>query len=144
VKFWDASAIVPLLIDEPPRESLLNLLERDPLVLVWWGTPVEFVSAVARREREQSLTIAEAAAAIERMRALVGEWQEVLPSEPVRTMAQRLLRLHPLRAADSLQLAAAIIASEQDPTSLDFVSLDERLNAAAGREGFRLFSAEPS
>ena len=144
MKFWDASAIVPLLIDEPPRESLLNLLERDPLVLVWWGTPVEFVSAVARREREQSLTIAEAAAAIERMRALVGEWQEVLPSEPVRTMAQRLLRLHPLRAADSLQLAAAIIASEQDPTSLDFVSLDERLNAAAGREGFRLFSAEPS
>jgi predicted nucleic acid-binding protein len=88
--------------------------------------------------------MAEAAKAIERMRALVGEWQEVLPSEPVRTMAQRLLRVHPLRAADSLQLAAAIIASEQDPTSLDFVSLDERLNAAAGREGFRLFSAEPS
>jgi len=87
--------------------------------------------------------MAEAAAAIERMRALVGEWQEVLPSEPVRAMAQRLLRLHPLRAADSLQLAAAIIASEQDPPSLDFVSLDERLNAAAGREGFRLFSAEP-
>jgi len=144
VKFWDASAIVPLLVDEPPRESLLDLLEGDPLVLVWWGTPVECTSAVARREREQSLTMAEAAKAIERMRALVGEWQEVLPSEPVRTMAQRLLRVHPLRAADSLQLAAAIIASEQDPTSLDFVSLDERLNAAAGREGFRLFSAEPS
>lgn len=144
MKFWDASAIVPLLVDEPPRESLLDLLEGDPLVLVWWGTPVECTSAVARREREQSLTMAEAAKAIERMRALVGEWQEVLPSEPVRTMAQRLLRVHPLRAADSLQLAAAIIASEQDPTSLDFVSLDERLNAAAGREGFRLFSAEPS
>lgn len=144
MKFWDASAIVPLLVDEPPRESLLDLLEGDPLVLVWWGTPLECTSAVARREREQSLTMAEAAKAIERMRALVGEWQEVLPSEPVRTMAQRLLRVHPLRAADSLQLAAAIIASEQDPTSLDFVSLDERLNAAAGREGFRLFSAEPS
>lgn len=144
MKFWDASAIVPLLVDEAPRKSLLDLLEHDPLVLVWWGTPVECVSAVARREREQSLTLAEAAAAIERMRALAGEWQEVLPSEPVRTMAQRLLRLHPLRAADSLQLAAAIIASEQDPTSFDFVSLDERLNAAAGREGFRLFSAETS
>jgi predicted nucleic acid-binding protein len=140
VKFWDASAIVPLLVDEPPREVLLDLLAQDPIVLVWWGTPVECMSALARREREHFLTLTQAAAAIDRMRALVGEWQEVLPTEPVRAMAQRLLRLHPLRAADSLQLAAAIIASEQDPPSLDFVSLDERLNAAAGREGFRLFS----
>ena len=140
MKFWDASAIVPLLVDEPPREVLLDLLAHDPIVRVWWGTPVECMAALARREREHSLTLTEAAAAIDRMRALVGEWQEVLPTEPVRAMAQRLLRLHPLRAADSLQLAAAIIASEQDPPSLNFVSLDERLNAAAGREGFRLFS----
>ena len=138
MKFWDASAVVPLLVDEPPMEALLDLLDRDPLVITWWGTPVECVSALARRERERSLTMGDAAAAIDRMRALGRGWQEVLPSEPVRTTAQRLLRIHPLRAADSLQLAAAIVASEQDSTSLDFVSLDERLNAAAGREGFRL------
>ena len=67
-------------------------------------------------------------------------WQEVVPSGAVRNVAQRLLRVHPLRAADALQLAAATIASEREPASLEFVSLDERLNVAAQREGFIVIS----
>jgi uncharacterized protein with PIN domain len=55
MRFWDASAIIPLLTDEPARGHLLQLLDEDPLVLVWWETPVEIASALARREREQSL-----------------------------------------------------------------------------------------
>ncbi len=138
MKFWDASAIVPLLVDEAPREVLLTLLERDPVMLVWWGSPVECASAVARRERAGALPFAEATGVLERLRTLAGGWQEVLPSEPVRHAAQRLLRVHPLRAADSLQLAAAIVAAEGDPATLEFVGLDDRLNEAAAREGFRV------
>jgi hypothetical protein len=62
----------------------------------------------------------------------------VQPVDPVRAMAVRLLRLHPLRSADGLQLAAAIVAAEHEPSSLEFVGLDERLNEAASREGFRV------
>jgi hypothetical protein len=65
-------------------------------------------------------------------------WNEVLPSEAVRATAQRLLRVHPLRAGDALQLAAAVVACEHEPLSFAFMSLDERLNEAAQREGFRL------
>lgn len=72
------------------------------------------------------------------LRALADAWQEILPAEPIRTTAERLLRVHPLRAADSLQLAAAIIAAEREPTTLEFVSLDDRLGEAASREGFRV------
>ncbi len=138
MKFWDASAIVPLLVDEAPREALLTLLERDPVMLVWWGSPVECASAVVRRERAGALAFAEATGVLERLRTLASGWQEVLPSEPVRNAAQRLLRVHPLRAADSLQLAAAIVAAEGDPATLEFVGLDDRLNEAAAREGFRV------
>ena len=138
MKFWDSSAIVPLLVIEASREPLLALLDQDPLMIVWWGTPVESTSAIARREREGSLSVTEATAALERLRTLSLAWQEVLPTEPVRSVAQRLLRVHPLRAADALQLAAAVIAAEREPSSLEFVSLDERLNAAAQREGFRI------
>ncbi len=136
MKFWDASAIVPLLVEEPPSAALLALIERDPVMLVWWGTPVECVSALARREREGALANADATRAIERLRRIASGWQEVLPHDGVRSTAQRLLRVHPLRAADALQLAAAILASEHEAESLEFVSLDERLNDAAGREGF--------
>lgn len=136
MKFWDSSAIVPLLLAEERRDALLAELERDSQMFVWWGTPVECVSAVSRREREGALNLTEATTALERLRALSESWQEVLPSDAVRNAAQRLLRVHPLRAADSLQLAAAIVASEGDAARLVFVCLDERLSAAAIREGF--------
>ncbi len=138
MKFWDSSAIVPLLVSEGPRDALLKLLDADMTMVVWWGTPVECASAIARRERERALTMDEATGSLERLRLLAAAWQEVLPSDPVRNTAQRLLRVHPLQAADSLQLAAAVIASEQEPSTLEFVSLDDRLNVAAAREGFAL------
>jgi len=140
VRFWDASAIVPLLFAEPEREALLGALERDAEMLVWWATPVECASAIARREREGVLELAQASAALERLRALAAAWHEVLPSDAVRNAAQRLLRVHALRAADSLQLAAAVVAAEGEAPSLEFVCLDERLSAAATREGFVLLA----
>jgi uncharacterized protein len=135
--FWDSSAVVPLLVDEPPRNALLDLLRRDSGMIVWWGTLMECASAIARREREGTLGAAAAGQALERLRTIAGEWHEVLATDTVRSAAQRMLRVHPLRAADSLQLAAAFVAAEHDPPSLDFVSLDDRLFEAAGREGFR-------
>jgi predicted nucleic acid-binding protein len=125
-----------VLLAEPRRTALLKELERDPDMLVWWGTPIECISAITRREREGALSLADAAVAIDRVRTLRRGWQEVLPSEVVRDTAQRILRVHPLRTADSLQLAAALVAAEREPASLPFVSLDERLSEAATREGF--------
>jgi hypothetical protein len=138
MKFWDASAIVPLLVAEERRDELLAELDRDARMFVWWGTPVECVSAVSRGEREGALSLAEATTALKRLRALSESWYEVLPSDAVRSTAQRLLRVHPLRAADSLQLAAALVASEGDPARLPFACLDDRLTEAAQREGFGL------
>jgi predicted nucleic acid-binding protein len=136
MKFWDASAVVPLLVLEPSSDPLLALLAADSAMLVWWGTPVEATSALARRQREGALSAEGMTRALERLRSFGASWNEVLPAEAVRVTAQRLLRTHSLRAADSLQLAAAIVASEHDPASLGIVSLDDRLNEVAEREGF--------
>jgi hypothetical protein len=138
VRFWDASAIIPLLADEPTRERLLELLEADPEILAWWGTPVEIASALARREREKLLTADEVEAALESARQLAESWHEIVPSASVRRTAERLLRVHALRAADSLQLAAALIAANHDPVTLEVVCLDARLATAARREGFKV------
>jgi uncharacterized protein len=136
VRFWDASAIVPLLVDEPASAAMLSQLHEDAELLVWWGTPVECVAALSRRERDGALAPAGVTGAVERLRAVAAAWQEVLPGDGVRTAAQRLLRVHPLRAADALQLAAAVVASENDAAALPFVCLDDRLAEAAAREGF--------
>ena len=135
MRFWDSSAIVPLVIDEPDRERLVAMLEVDPVMVVWWGTPVELVSALSRRERDGSLPTTVANAAVERVRKLERTWQQVAPTDVLRQRAQRLLRVHPLRTADSLQLAAALSIAGTDPASVSFVTLDQRLLDAAQREG---------
>jgi hypothetical protein len=128
-------------VDEPTRARLIALLEEDSEVLAWWGTTVEMTSTLARREREGLLTADDVAAALAAARALSESWHEIVPSDAVRRTAERLLRTHPLRAADALQLGAALIAADHDPASLELVCLDERLTVAARREGFTVLGA---
>jgi predicted nucleic acid-binding protein len=136
VRFWDTSALVPLLVAEDATEAVRACYGADPVVLVAWTTAVECASAIARAERDELLTLAEATAAFARLDELARVWREVEPSDDVRDVARRLLRVHRLRAADALQVASATMAAERRPSSLVVVTLDERLEAAAAREGF--------
>ena len=138
MKFWDASAIVPLLVEETTTRGLQALARRDPDILAWWGSVVECASALARLESAGALDRKLDEQAAGRLRQLANGWHEIEPSEAVRETAVRFLRVHPLRTADALQLAAAFIAAEQRPASLEIVTLDERLAEAARKEGFPL------
>jgi uncharacterized protein len=138
VKFWDASAIVPLLVAESTTRSLQGLANRDSDLLVWWGSQVECASEIARLERGALLDLKGAASAFDRLKQLANGWHEIEPSEVVRENALRFLRVHPQRAADALQLAAAFLAAERRPSMLEVVTLDERLADAARKEGFEL------
>ena len=138
MKFWDASAIVPLLVAESTTRPLQALANRDSDLLVWWGSQVECASAIARLEREALLDLKGAASALHRLKQLADGWHEIEPSEIIRENALRFLRVHRLRAADALQLAAAFIAAERRPSSLEVVTLDDRLAEAARKEGFEL------
>ena len=73
-----------------------------------------------------------------RLQHLSAGWHEIDPSDEIRETASRFLRVHPLRAADALQLAAAFAAAERRPASLEIVTLDDRLANAARKEGFAL------
>jgi len=136
VKFWDASAIVPLLVAEPSTRRLQALVQRDSTMLVWWGSEVECVSALARLERDRLLDPQAIRLALDELNRLAQGWHEIDPSDAIRETAVRFLRVHPLRAADALQLAAAFVAAERRPPSLEIVTLDDRLGAVARKEGF--------
>jgi uncharacterized protein len=144
VKFWDASAIVPLLIAEASTRRLQALAAKSSAMLVWWGSEVECVSALARLEREDALGSQAVVLALKRLRQLSAGWHEIDPSDAVREAAVRFLRVHPLRAADALQLAAAFLGSEMRPATLEVVTLDDRLAAAARKEGFRVIDLAPA
>jgi predicted nucleic acid-binding protein len=136
MKFWDSSALVPLFAAERRTKAVQALYTRDSEVVVWWGTPVECASAIARLERDGALSAADAAESFSRLDGFAPSWMQVDPSDEIRESARRFLRVHPLRAADALQLAAALVAAERRPPTLTLVTCDDRLREAAAKEGF--------
>ncbi len=119
----------------------MSLLDRDPDVILWWGTTVEIASALARRERDGLLTADDVTSALAIAHQLADSWHEIVPSDSVRRTAERLLRTHPLRSADSLQLAAALVAADHNPENLQIVCLDARMSSAGRREGFTVLDS---
>ncbi|MCL7926739.1 MAG: type II toxin-antitoxin system VapC family toxin [marine benthic group bacterium] len=145
MRFWDSSAVAALCVEEPRTAEVERLAREDPELVVWWATPVECASAIARRRREGSLSTADELAAIEVLDQLAQTWVEVQPGDLLRSHAFRLLRVHSLRAGDALQLAAALVWAGMPVAGpapgAELVTFDERLASAARLEGLAVLPA---
>ena len=142
MRFWDSSALVPLLIEEPESAGMIRLIRGDAEIAMWWGTPTECWSALARREREADWSAKTTDEALANLKKVMERAHEVLPSLAVRACSRRLLFTHALRAADALQLAAAIVLGSIEVADLEFVTLDSVLAQAARREGLRVIPGQ--
>ena len=94
------------------------------------------MSAIERRRREDPDLSARLSDARSEVQKTCNIWIEIAMIETVREHAESALAAHPLRAADALQLGAALVAAAGNPETLQFVTLDRRLAVAAEREGF--------
>ncbi len=136
MRFWDSSAIVPLIVNEENTAYCLKVLADDQEMLIWCLSRVEIVSALCRRVRDGLMSADEFQQAKERLKIILSKVVEVSAVERVRTRALRLLEVHPLRAADACQLAAALVVAQEDPERLAILCFDLRLEVAARKEGF--------
>jgi hypothetical protein len=143
VRFWDSSALLSLVLKQAVTEELSAMLFEDNRLVVWWGTRVEGVSAICRLLRSGEADQSVALQLFDEFDAITALAREIEPTEEVRATALRMLRVHELRAADALQLAAASVWAGQYPTGFGFVSLDRRLRQAAAREGFEVWPRPP-
>ncbi len=136
MKFWDSSAIVPLVVNEQETDYCLSTLSLDQEVLIWCLSRVEVISALCRRHRDGALDEGQFRKAKGLLNDVLESAYEVRSIEKVRNRASRLLEVHPLRAADACQLASALVATQEDPDRLPIVTFDQRLMNAAAKEGF--------
>lgn len=141
MKFWDANAVVPLLVEEPNSSIMQDLFEEDPGMVVWWITRSECVSALARKRRDGDIRLIEQAWARVVLYQLGQSWSEVLPSGSIRARAELLLERHRLKTADAYQLAAALDWRDGETGGAEFVCFDGQLKRAAKTEGFTVLSA---
>jgi len=135
LRFWDTSALAPLLFEEPATALVRTWLKEDSEMLLWALTRLELISSIERRAREGILASNDRAEALLRADRIAGDAHEVTDLAAVRTRAASLLGRHPLRAADAAQLGAALLVGDPDPASLTMVVLDRRLAEATRREG---------
>ena len=138
MRYWDASALVPLVVAEPDSELVRTWLSEDDHIVTWAWTRTEITSAIERRTREESLSRQQRREALRRFDAFTDSWDEVTDLLAVRSRANALLARHPLRAADAGQLGAALLIQEQLAGVLMFVCLDHRLSTAAELESLRV------
>src|SRR5262249_33511842 len=107
--FWDTSGIVPLCCQQPQSSQARQVARSYGKYIVWWATSVEAVSSVQRLVRDGELSVKDSQQVLARLDYLRQRWNEIQPTEEVRDLAERLLGRHKLRAADALQLAAALV-----------------------------------
>ena len=138
MRYWDSSALVPLVVQEAETEQRQRLQRQDSRVVTWWGSWIECASALNRLHRDGGLDAEGLNQALAKLNRAAGDWLRIRPSERVRQRALRLLRVHPLRAADALQLAAALSSCDDNAETLAMVCSDRRLSEAAAKEGFEV------
>jgi predicted nucleic acid-binding protein len=136
--FWDTSALLLLICQQPKSQQARAAHRSYPAINVWWGTRVECHSALQRLIREGDLLGKEEHQAFLSLEKLSAQWVEVQPSEEVRQLAEKLLKPHTLRAADALQLSAALIWCNRHSRGKTFISDDTKLLEAAEKEGFNV------
>ncbi|MBI4473797.1 MAG: type II toxin-antitoxin system VapC family toxin [Acidobacteria bacterium] len=136
VAYWDTSAIVPLCCFEPQTAEAAKAARVYSKQVTWWTTPVEVVSSFNRLRREENLAEQGKRQALTRLGYLRDRWTEVQPTLEVRQTAERLLNVHKLRAADALQLSAALVWCGHRPRDRYFIGSDGDLANAAEMEGF--------
>jgi predicted nucleic acid-binding protein len=137
--FWDSSAIVPLLCRQTETSIVRQHWRRLGRIIVWWGTPVEVQSALARLRRDGEITDKELDQAVKKLVMLRDSWSEIMPSARLREVAETLPRTNNVRAADAFQLAAALVWTNEHPRNKPFVCFDKLLIAAARARGFAVY-----
>jgi hypothetical protein len=138
LRFWDSSALVPLIVQQSASSEVERWLDEDTAVVVWTLTPIEVTSALRRLVREGSLPERAARDAEALLDDWLGRVHVVADVERVKAIARRMLRVHALRSADALQLAAALAWAGGSPQDQMLHTFDRRLGIAAEREGFRV------
>jgi hypothetical protein len=136
MRFWDSSALIPLLIREKSSETMRAILINDRHIAASVITPVEIESALWRRRHHGDFDAEEHSDAEETFAELTRSWSEIGDIIIARGIALDLLSRHVLRAADAIQLATAVIAAGSNRVPLAFITLDRELAAAARAEGF--------
>jgi uncharacterized protein with PIN domain len=139
LRFWDTSALIPLIVEERSSRHFRDLVREDRKIVVWTLSRVEILGTLARKRREDELSPEGFTTASNRLDAAWTRWGHVFDIDAVRERAERLVVDEAISSADALQLGSALLAFDDKPRNRGFVVVDAGLARVARREGFTVF-----
>ncbi len=141
--FLDSSALVKRYVPETGSVWIQGIADATTgnLLIISRITWVEVLSALARRQREGSLSTTDVNLIIQRFRYdLNNQYQVIELDRALAESAGQLVNQYPLRAYDAVQLASVLLIQPAfamaTSTSLVFISADDRLLNIAQTAGF--------
>ncbi|ROS23569.1 type II toxin-antitoxin system VapC family toxin [Cellulomonas sp. PhB150] len=135
IVYLDTSALVKLCVAEPGSDLVAALWDGADLVATSRLADAEVRAVLAAGQRAGRLEPAQARAALAAWSRLWPGLHVVELQEVITAGAATLVGTHPLRAADALHLASALVLRSPD---LVVAAWDEHLVAAARAEGLRV------
>lgn len=143
MRYFDTSALVKQYLQEAGSKIVLELLRTGEKVYTASLTYAETHAAFGRRTREGRLNRDTSRRLALRFDKDWESYDVVILSETVLRLARQLLYRHPLRSADAIHLASALLLARTSPTPRwAFVCADSRLCEAAEAQGFEpIFTA---
>ncbi|HUF97944.1 MAG TPA: type II toxin-antitoxin system VapC family toxin [Ilumatobacter sp.] len=128
VVYFDSSALVKLLLDEPGSDLAIELWNGCDAALASRLAHPEVCAALAATRRNKLLTADEVANALAEWTRFWGSMRPVELTSGVEQLAGDLARAHQLRGADAVHLASALTL---DIEGLVVAVWDKRLHAGA-------------
>jgi predicted nucleic acid-binding protein len=138
LRYWDSSALIPLLLTEPRTPEILEIYRQDPAMAVWCLTPYEIWAAIARRRKEGRLRSPDIRTLRVRLSALARDWTVIRDPDAIGKTAYRILDVHGLGPAQAIQISAALAIVGGSADEIPFVTLDDRVAQAAIAEGLSI------
>jgi len=134
MRYFDASALMKRYVREKGSMKVRRLISSDTPATSRLSE-VEVASALERRAREGAFSAAERDRALAALDTDLPAIVVVELTPEITAKARTLLRRHSLRAGDAIQLASCLYLQEQLGEAIAMVAFDDRLTAAARREG---------
>jgi predicted nucleic acid-binding protein len=132
IAYFDTSAIVPLLVDEPGTDDALEIWNGADHTVSCTLVYPEARAAVAHAQRQNRIDADQGRVAIRRLDDLVGVLDLVTLDDDLALVAGVLAEREALRGADAVHLAAALSGG---PDLAILVAGDRHLLAAGERQG---------
>lgn len=137
IRYFDSSALVKRYVREQGSGQVRRLL-RTGVAVTSRLSPVEIVSALARRRREGDLPASHLKRIVAEIRRDARQLVLVDLTEAVAERARELLLVHALRASDAVHLASCLLLKEEAGAEVALIAYDDLLIAAAKAERVQL------